>query len=265
MKSWLRMWPPNGGLARQVRQSAMIGERARADDRVMAPVIALMSHPCAQARGDDRAGDPGGELLEAREHRVAVDDERQALDDAGVGVRLHRRRQAHDRVARHHAIGVEHDHMRVMAAPMGDEIGDVAGLAAQVLAPSPVIEARLRQPRAHRQKRALLGDPDVGVGGVGDEEEVERMGLAGAFDVLEDGLHGAEHARGRLVVDRHHDRRSLAQGRGGSRRPRCARSQTKPTMLDVNESVIQENVMTNRTAITHSSGVTGPIETTLNI
>ena len=124
------MWPPNGRSAGQVRQSAMIGERARADDRVMAPVIAVMSHPGAQARGDDRAGDPGGELLQAREHRVAVDDQRQALDDAGVGVRLHRRRQTDDRFARHQAVGVEHDHVRVMAAPMGDEIGDVAGLAA---------------------------------------------------------------------------------------------------------------------------------------
>ena len=36
-------------------------------------------------------------------------------------------------------------------------------------------------------------------------------------------------------------------------------------MLAVNESVIQEKVMTNRTAITHSSGVIAPIETTLNI
>src|SRR6202034_3968821 len=36
--------------ARQVRQSAMVGESARADDRVMAPVVAVMSHPCAQPR-----------------------------------------------------------------------------------------------------------------------------------------------------------------------------------------------------------------------
>ena len=36
-------------------------------------------------------------------------------------------------------------------------------------------------------------------------------------------------------------------------------------MLDVNERVIQEKVMTNSAAITPSSGVTGPIETTLNI
>ena len=157
--------------------------------------------------------DPGGELLEAREHRVAVDDQRQALDDAGVGIRLHGRREAHDRVPRHQAVGVEHDHMRVAAAPMGDEISDVASLAAPILAPPPVIDARLRQPRAHRQKGALLRDPDVGIGRVGDEKEVERVGLTGALDILEDGLHGAEDARGRLVVDRHHDRRSLAQAR----------------------------------------------------
>ena len=195
--------------ARQVRQSAMISERARADDRVMSPVVSIMPHPGAQARGDDRAGDPGGELLEAREHRVAVHDERQTLNDAGVGVRLHRRRQAHDRLPRHQAIGVKHDHVRVVAAPMADEIGNVARLAAQILPPSPIIEVGLRQPRAHRQKRALFRYPDVGVGGVGDEEEVECIGLPGALDVLEDGLHGAEHARGRLVVDRHHDRCSL--------------------------------------------------------
>ena len=36
-------------------------------------------------------------------------------------------------------------------------------------------------------------------------------------------------------------------------------------MLEENESVIQEKVMTNKAAITPSSGVTGPIETTLNI
>src|SRR5580658_4775608 len=38
---------PERRLARQVRQTAMIGERARADDRVVAPVIAVVSHPRA--------------------------------------------------------------------------------------------------------------------------------------------------------------------------------------------------------------------------
>ena len=191
----------------------MIGERARADNRVVAPVVAVAPHPRAQARADHRAGDPGGELLQAREHGVAIDDERLALDDAGVGIRLHRRRQAHDRLSRHQAVGVKDDHLRIVAAPVNDEIGDVARFAGKILAPPPVIEAGLRQARANGDESALLGDPDIGVGGVGQQEEVERVRLAGTFDVLENRLHGAEDARRRLVVDRHHDRRSFAQAR----------------------------------------------------
>ena len=118
-------------LARQVRQSAMVGERARADDRVVAPVVAVPPHPRAQARAEHRAGHPGGELLQPREHGVAVDDERLALDDPGVGIRLHRRRQSDDRLAGHQTVGVEDDHMRIVAAPVNDEIGDVARFAGQ--------------------------------------------------------------------------------------------------------------------------------------
>src|SRR5271165_2173077 len=46
------------GLAREVRQSAMIGEGARADDGVVTPIVAVAPHPGAEARGDDGAGDP---------------------------------------------------------------------------------------------------------------------------------------------------------------------------------------------------------------
>ena len=66
----------------------------------------------------------------------------------------------------------------------------------QFFAPVPVIEARLGQPRAHGEESALLGDPDVGIGRVGDEKEIKRRGLARAFDVLVDGLHGGKHAAG---------------------------------------------------------------------
>ena len=216
-------------LARQVRQSAMVGERARTDDRVVAPVVAVPPHPRAQTRADHRAGHPGRELLQPREHGVAVDDERLALDDAGVGIRLHRRREAHDRLAGHQTVGVEDDHMRIVAAPVSDEIGDVARFAGQILAPPSVVEAGLRQACADGDESALFGDPDIGVGGVGQQEEVERVRLAGAFDVLEDRLHGAEHARRRLVVDRHHDRRPFAQAR---RRLASAPMSEKPDKAD---------------------------------
>ena len=190
--------------AREIRQAAMIGEGAGADDRVMAPVVAVAPHPGGEARGNDRAGDAGRELLQPGEHRVAVDDQRQALNDAAVRVRLHRRRQADDGLARHQAVGVEHQHVRIVAAPAGDEVGDVAGFAARVLAPPAIVDPRVRQALAHRDERPLLGDPDVGVGGVGEEEVVERGAEAGALDVFDDRLHRAEDARRRLVVDRHH-------------------------------------------------------------
>ena len=207
----------------------MVGERARPDNRVVAPVVAVPPHPRAQARADHRARHPGSELLEPREHGVAVDDERLALDDAGVGIRLHRRRESDDRLAGHQTVGVEDDHMRIVAAPVNDEIGDVARFTGQILAPPPVIETGVRQSCAKRDESALLGDPDIGVGGVGQQEEVERVRLARAFDVLENRLHGAEHARGRLVVDRHHDRRSLAQAR---RRLASAPTSEKPDKAD---------------------------------
>ncbi len=75
-------------------QAAMGGESLDADDRVVAPVIALASRPDGDAGGDDRTINAGGELLHAREQRVAIDDERQGLNDPGVGIVLHRRGEA---------------------------------------------------------------------------------------------------------------------------------------------------------------------------
>ena len=147
--------PAERRLARQVRQSAMVGERARPDNRVVAPVVAVPPHPRAQTSADHRACHPGRELLEPSEHGVAVDDERLALDDAGVGIRLHRRREFDDRLAGHQTVGVEDDHMRVVATPVNDEIGDVARFAGQILAPPAVIETGVRQSCAKaRRKRA---------------------------------------------------------------------------------------------------------------
>ena len=184
----------------------MVGEGAGADDRVVAPVVAVAPHPGRQAGGDHRAGDAGGELLQPREEGVAIDDQRHALDHAGVRVGLHRGGEPHDRRARNQAVGVEHQHVRIGGAPAGDEIGDVARLARGVLAPAAIVDALARQPLPHRQQRALLGDPEVGVGGVGKEEIVEMVAEPGRAHVFADRLHRGEDARRRLVVDRHDHR-----------------------------------------------------------
>jgi len=62
----------------ELRQVAVLHERLGADDRVVAPIIAVAPHPRRETGGDDRPGDAGGELLQAGEKRVAVHDHRQA-------------------------------------------------------------------------------------------------------------------------------------------------------------------------------------------
>ena len=173
----------------------------------MAPVVAVATHPGRQAGGDDRAVDARRELLRAGEQRVAVDDQRQRLDDAGVGVVLHRDREPRDGLAGHQAVGVEHQHVIVGAAPAGDEIGDVAGLAMVVLRPVAVVDPGARfELVAPCEKGPLLGDPGVGVGRVGEDEVVEMIAEPGRFDLLAHGFECRESARRRLVVDRHHHR-----------------------------------------------------------
>src|SRR4029079_17949820 len=86
---------------------------------------------------EQRPVDAGGELLDARVQRVAAGRARRGLHDARVRIRLgdaHERRQA---IAGHDAVGVEHDHVTVLAAPAAAEVGDVAALSLDpVLAPA---------------------------------------------------------------------------------------------------------------------------------
>ena len=73
--------------------------------------------------------------------------------------------EADDAFAGHQAVGVEHQHVIVGAAPARDEIGDVAGLAVMVLRPVAVVDAGVgAEPLAPGEEGALLGDPGVGIG-----------------------------------------------------------------------------------------------------
>ena len=106
----------------------------------------------------------------------------------------------------HETVGIEHDHMLVGRSPARDEIRDIASLAARVLRAVAIVETRLRSEAfAHGNKGAFLGDPDIRIGRVRQEEPVVMIAEARRLDLLEDRLHGAEHACGRLVVDRHDD------------------------------------------------------------
>ena len=120
-------------------------------------------------------------------------------------------------MAGHQAVGVEHHHVLVGAAPARDEIGNVAGLATRILGPVSIENARaVGQTRAQSEEGALLGNPYIGIGRVRQEEPIEMRPEARALDVLEHRLHGGEDSTGRLIVDRHDDRGARGERVGQS-------------------------------------------------
>ena len=114
---------------RQQRQAGLLGKGLHADDGVVAPVVAFGAVPPGDAARDQRPVDAAGELLDAGEQRIAVEQHRQGLDQADARMPLHGGGEPHDGVAFHQAVGVEHDHVRVVAAEAGDPLADIAGLA----------------------------------------------------------------------------------------------------------------------------------------
>ena len=107
----------------------------------MAPVVAVAAVPGGKPGGDDRAIYAAGKLLHAGKQRIAPMERRHGLDDPGAGIGGHGAGKRQQRLAAHRAVGVEHDHMVEVPAPIGNEISDVAGFPVFVLQPPPVVDA----------------------------------------------------------------------------------------------------------------------------
>ncbi len=186
---------------------AIADERRDANDRVVSPVMRFAELPEVQSRGEERPVHRRRELLDARVQRVAPGGARRRLDDSGVGIRLadaHERRQA---FAAHHAVGIEHDHVAVLASPAAAEVGDVAALALDpVLSPAIEDAAEAVDGAAERKPGIELGDARIGVAGVGQDEKVEPVERAGLLQRLVRRAQSREHARHVFVADRHDDR-----------------------------------------------------------
>ena len=222
-KSWLRIWPPNGGFPGSVGQSGRFGERAPADDRVVPPVISLRARPPGEPGGDDRAIDATGELLQARERGSAVNQSRHGLDQPGVRICLHAPRELDDALRLHQAVGIEDEQIVVGAAPAPAEIGDVAGLASDVAATAAIVDGRrLAKPRPHLDQRRLLGKCDRRICRVAQDEPVEGLVLAERADARCHRLDRREDAFRAFVVGRHQHGRASPQGSGRRRRRRGA-------------------------------------------
>src|SRR5204862_6377652 len=149
------------------------------DDRVVAPVLPVAELPEVEAGGEHPPVDAARELLHAREQRAAVDRRRRGLDHPDVGIALHELNEAHERLAGHHAVGVEHDHVPVAPAPAPAEVGDVAALALETHLPAPVEDAVEATDRAAPlEPRLLLLDGRSRIAGVAQHEEVESLDRA---------------------------------------------------------------------------------------
>jgi hypothetical protein len=77
-----------GRLAGKERQAGGAGKRLPANDRIVAPVVAFAPAPPGKPAGDHRPVDAAGELMQACEQALAVDQARDRLDQARVRIGL---------------------------------------------------------------------------------------------------------------------------------------------------------------------------------
>ncbi len=198
-----------GTLARQRCQRAVLDEGFDPDDRVMPPVMRLAQLPEIEPRGEQRPIDPRGELLHARVERVHAGSLGPCLDDAGAGIGFHQPHQAGQAVTAHHAVGIQHHHVAIAAAPAPAEVVDVAALALHP-APAAAIEdmAETIHIAAQLQPGLLLGHAGVGIVAVAEHEDIEVLDLARGQQRLVGRPQPGEHPRYVLVGDGHHQRRT---------------------------------------------------------
>jgi hypothetical protein len=117
-------------------------------------------------------------LLQASEQAARIDDDWQSLNEADMRVTLHRRGDAHDDVAGHQTVSVQDDHAFIMAAEPFDPFADIAGLARGVVAAVPVKDLPAAGALQQSEELRLLVNPDVWIGGVAQNIEIEMGGLA---------------------------------------------------------------------------------------
>src|SRR5262249_3452264 len=129
--------------------------------------------------------------------------------------------QGREARAAHDAVGVEDDHVPVLAAPAPAEVGDVAALALDAV-PPPAIEDPAESADGGAQVDPCLafGDQRVGLAAVAEDEEVEALRRSGGSERLPGRPDAGEHAWHVLVANRHDERGARLRGNG---RPRWRR------------------------------------------
>ena len=163
---------------------------------------------------DDGPVDAGGKLLQPAEEGARADQLGSGLQYPQGRIGLHHLHQTLKRRCVDQAVGIEHDHMVVAAAPTCHEILDVARLARDV---PPAAAVPHRHDAGERLAQQIYGrrfaDPGIGIGRVGYHHDLEAAMGADAGERLGHRAQGRGGAHRILVVDRHEQRRERGVGR----------------------------------------------------
>src|SRR5690606_17032330 len=172
-----------------------------------------------QAGGKQRPVQLAGELLDPREQRAAVEQLGTGLQNPHLPVALHQLDHGYQRFAAHEAVSVQHYHVVVAAPPTAQEVAHVTALVIQVeLAPPVEQPARRTQSLDQPCPGRLFAQPDLRLATVGEDEKVEMLELAGAFQAAVDRTEAPQATLDGLVVDGHQDRRARQRRRRQGRR-----------------------------------------------
>jgi hypothetical protein len=125
-------------------------------------------------------------LLNAAEQTSRIDDHGKRLDEPGGRIVLHGTGQANDGVPAHETVGIEHDHEVVHAAEPRDPLGNVAGFARGVVGAVAVVQPRHSDGLSQSEQRFFLGDPDVRIGAVAQNEPVEQLSVRRSLQGFDD-------------------------------------------------------------------------------
>jgi hypothetical protein len=193
--------PAERRLARQHRQPCAFDESAGPDDGVVSPEIAGAAVPEGKPRRQHRAVEPARELLVSCEQRVAPDRDRNRLHQAEIRVVFDDRGKLDQGFAGHEAVRVQNQHVIVAGTPAAAPVGHISGLLAGVRGAAVVEDVRAEIfAIPDGLKGRFLVYPDVRVGRIAQDEEVEIALLAELGNRAHRGHGKSEYPRRRLAA-----------------------------------------------------------------
>ena len=123
----------------------MVEKWPNPNNRVVAPVVAFTQLPIVQASGEHASINTAGELQDAGKQGFTVDRHRRRLDQGDARMIFHQAYHLDQRAAFHDAVGIQVDHVAIMATPARAKIFQIA----------------LEQMRLPAEKTAYVGDQFV--------------------------------------------------------------------------------------------------------